>query len=111
MVGQYFVKQPVLRMSYGRQWIGQGVKQRFMHLCEVYGFNRAKEVWSKNCRAGNIPTGKSGFQKRFRWKKTPKPKLLIKPELRYFVHQDGTLKVDFGQAIKLQRLPNLHLVL
>ena len=69
LVGQYFSKQPVMRMSYGRCWVGQGVKQRYVHLCEVYGFKRAVEVWSKNCRDGSIPTGKSGFQKRFRWKK------------------------------------------
>ena len=102
MVGQYFAKQPVLRMSYGRQWIGQGVKQRFMHLCEVYGFKRAKEIWSKNCQAGNIPTGKSGFQKRFRWKKMPKPKLLIKPDPRYYVFQDGTLRLTSGKQLAFE---------
>jgi hypothetical protein len=75
MVGQYFARQPVLRISYSRQWIGQSVKQRFIHLCEVYGFKRAIEVWSKNCRAGSVPTGKSGFQKRFRWKKMSKSTL------------------------------------
>jgi hypothetical protein len=99
MVGQYFAKQPVLRMSYGRQWIGQGVKQRFIHLCEVYGFKRAVEVWSRNCRAGIIPTGKSGFQKRFRWKKITKPKLLIKPSPRYYVYPDGTLRLTSGKQL------------
>jgi hypothetical protein len=75
MVGQYFAKQPVLRMSYGRHWIGQGVKQRFMHLIEVYGYKTAVEIWTRNCRTANIPTGKCGFQKRFIWKKLKKPSL------------------------------------
>jgi hypothetical protein len=99
MVGQYFAKHPVHRMSYGRSWIGQGVKQRFIHLCEVYGFNRAKEIWSKNCRAGNMPTGKSVFQKRFRWKKTPNAKLLIKPDPRFFVFPGGTLRLTSGKQL------------
>lgn len=74
LVGQYFSKQPVLRISYSREWIGQDVKERFVNLCETYGFKRAVELWSKNCRAGKIPTGKGGFQKRFRWKKLRQPK-------------------------------------
>jgi hypothetical protein len=73
MVGQSFAKQPVLRMSYGRRWIGQGVKERFVHLCDVYGFKRAVEIWSKTCRAGSTQTGKTVFQKRFRWKKLEQP--------------------------------------
>ena len=99
LVGQYFAKQPVLRMSYSRGWIGQGVKQRFIHICEAYGFVRAVVIWSKNCRAGKIPTGKSGFQKRFRWKKIPKPKLLIKSDPRYYVYPDDTLRLTSGKQL------------
>jgi hypothetical protein len=65
MVGQYFAKQPVIRMSYGQQWVYQSFYKSFKHLIEVYGFTRAKEVWHNLlAHPSNLPDG--GRQKRFR---------------------------------------------
>ncbi|MCW4018323.1 MAG: hypothetical protein NWF00_06555 [Candidatus Bathyarchaeota archaeon] len=74
MVGQYFAKQPVLRMSYGRQWVCEGFKKSFSHIADVYGFKRAKEIWDKNLKSGFLPTGKIGRQTRFDWRDKPCPK-------------------------------------
>ncbi|XES77818.1 MAG: hypothetical protein ACBZ72_02795 [Candidatus Bathyarchaeia archaeon] len=73
MVGQYFAKQPVLRMSYGRQWVCEGFKNSFTHLVDVYGFWRAKEIWDRNLKLGLLPTGRLGRQTRFQHRKL-KPK-------------------------------------
>ena len=50
LVGQYFAKQPVIRMSYGHHWVYPGFKKSFNHIIEVYGFKRAKEIWQKKCK-------------------------------------------------------------
>jgi hypothetical protein len=102
LVGQYFAKQPVIRMSYGHHWVFPSFAKSFKHIIEVYGFKRAIEIWDRNLRAGYIPTGKSGFQKRFRWKKIPKPKLLITPDPRYIVFQDGTLRLTSGKQLAFE---------
>ncbi|MGA3288898.1 MAG: hypothetical protein ABSD42_01485 [Candidatus Bathyarchaeia archaeon] len=84
LVGQYFVKQPVLRMSYGQQWVYPGFVKGFRKVCEVYAnmrqspnieprehspFKRAIEVWNKNIEKGCLPN--PGHQKRFRWRRLP----------------------------------------
>jgi hypothetical protein len=102
LVGQYFAKQPVIRMSYGHHWVFPGFVKSFKHIIEVYGFNRAIEIWDKNCRAGKIPTGKNGFQKRFRWKRIAKPKLLIKSDPRYYVYPDGTLRLISDKQLEFK---------
>jgi hypothetical protein len=69
-------------MRYSRQWIGQGVKQRFIHLCEVCSFNRAKEILSNNCPRATFLWVKVVFKNASDGKKMPKSKLLIKPDPR-----------------------------
>lgn len=84
LVGQYFAKQPVLRMSYGHQWVYPGFVKGFRRVCEVYAnmrqspnvepekhssFKRAIEVWNKSIENGCLP--KPSYQKRFRWRKLP----------------------------------------
>ena len=64
LIGQYFAKQPVLRMSYGHQWVYPGFVKSFRHLTEGYGFNRAIEIWEKLLRNNDLPFIER--QKRFR---------------------------------------------
>ena len=56
LVGQYFAKQPVIRMSYGHQWVYQGFKKSFNHLIEVYGFKHAIKIWQKRMENNDLPT-------------------------------------------------------
>jgi hypothetical protein len=69
LVGQYFAKQPVIRMSYGQQWVFQGFVKSFKHLIEVYGFRRAIEIWDRRMRNNDLPF--VGRQTRFRLRKLP----------------------------------------
>jgi hypothetical protein len=84
VVGKYFVDQPVIRMSYGQQWVYTGFVKGFRKVVEVYAsmrqspniepeehspFKRAIEVWNKNIENGCLP--KSSYQKRFRWRRLP----------------------------------------
>jgi hypothetical protein len=81
LVGQYFAKQPVLRMSYGHHWVYPGFKKSFIHLIEVYGYHRALEIWQKKMHNNDLPTHALTRQTRFRWRKleqVPKPELLLK---------------------------------
>jgi len=76
LVGQYFAKQPVIRMSYGHHWVFQGFKKSFSHLVESYGFRRAIEIWQKKLQNNDLPTHALTRQTRFRWRKLkpiPKP--------------------------------------
>jgi hypothetical protein len=85
LVGQYFAKQPVIRMSYGHNWVFQGFVKSFKHLIEVYGFKRAIEIWQKRMRNNDLPTHALTMQKRFRWRKLrpfPKPERLPRDETR-----------------------------
>lgn len=83
LVGQYFAKQPVLRMSYGQQWVYPAFVKGFQKVIDVYAnFNirqsgkkeftikRAVEVWNKSIDGGCLP--KPSYQKRFRWRKLPR---------------------------------------
>jgi hypothetical protein len=81
LVGQYFAKQPVIRMSYGHQWAFQGFKKSFSHIIEVYGYRRAIEIWQKKMQNNDLPTHALTRQTRFRWRKLksiPKPKPLLR---------------------------------
>ena len=84
VVGKYFVDQPVIRMSYGQQWVYSGFVKGFRKVVDVYAnmrqspniepekrspFKRAIEVWNKNIENDCLP--KSSYQKRFRWKRLP----------------------------------------
>src|SRR5450759_3090244 len=77
LLGQYFAKQPVIRMSYGHQWVYQGFKKSFNHLIEVYGFKRAIEIWQKRMSNNDLPTVALTRQTRFRWRKL---KTISKPK-------------------------------
>lgn len=82
VVGRYFVDQPVIRMSYGHQWVYSGFVKGFRKVVEIYAnmrqspkkdkekhtpFKRAIEVWNKNINNGCLP--KSSYQKRLRWRR------------------------------------------
>jgi len=69
LVGQYFAKQPVLRMSYGHQWVYAGFKKSFIHLIKVYGYHRALEIWQKKMQNNDLPTHALTRQTRFRWRR------------------------------------------
>jgi len=43
-------KENSLSSALGTKQILFQILQSFMHACDVYGFKRAKEIWSKNCR-------------------------------------------------------------
>jgi hypothetical protein len=47
--------QPIIRISYGYQWVCQGFVKSFKHLIEVYGFKRAIEVWQKRMMQNDLP--------------------------------------------------------
>jgi hypothetical protein len=79
LVGQYFAKQPVIRMSYGHQWVYQGFKKSFSHLIEVHGYKRAIKIWQKKMQNNDLPTHALTRQTRFCWCKLrspPKPQPL-----------------------------------
>jgi len=63
LVGQYFAKQPVIRMSYGHHWVFPGFVKSFKHIIEVYGFKCAIEIWDKRLRNNELPL--TGRQIRF----------------------------------------------
>jgi hypothetical protein len=84
VVGKYFIDQPVIRMSYGQQWVYSGFVKGFRKVVEIYAnmrqspkndrekhtpFKRAIEVWNKNIDNGCLP--KSSYQKRLRWRRLP----------------------------------------
>jgi hypothetical protein len=73
LVGQYFAKQPVIRMSYGHHWVFPGFAKSFKHIIEVYGFKRAVEIWDKRMKNNDLPL--RGCQMRLRLRKLPKKTL------------------------------------
>jgi hypothetical protein len=70
LVGQYFAKQPVIRMSYGYNWVFPSFRKSFKHIIEIYGFKRGLEIWKKLLYDGSLPN--PGRQKRFQYRKLPK---------------------------------------
>jgi hypothetical protein len=60
----YIQNQPVVRMSYGHQWVYQGFRKSFIHLIEVYGYKRAIEIWKKNLKKGILPTKARTYQRK-----------------------------------------------
>jgi hypothetical protein len=73
LVGQYFAKQPVIRMSYGHYWVFPGFAKSFKHIIEVYGFKRAVEIWDKRMKNNDLPF--TARQTRFRHRKLPQKTL------------------------------------
>jgi hypothetical protein len=65
----YIQNQPIIRISYGQQWVYQGFRKSFTHLIEVYGFKRAVEIWKKNMANDVMPTKAGTYQTRFRYRK------------------------------------------
>jgi hypothetical protein len=71
VVGKYFVNQPIIRLSYGQQWVFPGFVRSFKKVIETYAnmrqspdtpekhkpFKRAIEVWNKNVTKGCLPKG------------------------------------------------------
>ncbi len=74
MIGQYYAKQPIIRMSYGRQWVCQGFTKSFKNLIETVGYKNALRIWEERLNRDDLPTGRTGNQKRFRWRRD-KPKI------------------------------------
>jgi hypothetical protein len=64
----YVQNQPVIRMSYGQQWVYQGFKRSFIHLIEVYRYRRALEIWKKNMENDITPTKASTYQTKLRYR-------------------------------------------
>lgn len=84
VVVKYFVDQPVIRSSYGQQWVYNGFVKGFHKVIDVYAnmhqspkkdkekhtpFKRAIEVWNQNIEKSCMP--KSSYQRRLRWRKIP----------------------------------------
>lgn len=83
LIGQYFTKQPVIRMSYGHQWVYKGFSKSFKKVVETYGtmrreyfraqkqqpstFKQAIRVWNEAIEKGCLP--KTQYQRRFQWRK------------------------------------------
>jgi hypothetical protein len=65
----YIQTQPVIRVSYGHQWVYQGFRRSFIHLIEVYGFKRGLEIWKKKMSNNDLPTPAGTYQSRFRYRK------------------------------------------
>jgi hypothetical protein len=71
LVGKYFVNQPIIRLSYGQEWVFCGFVKSFKKTIECYAsmrqtpdtpekhkpFKRAIEVWNKNITTNYMPKG------------------------------------------------------
>jgi len=69
VVGKYFVNQPIIRLSYGNEWVFCGFVKSFKKVIECYArmrqspdtpekhkpFKRAIEVWNKTLTTGGLP--------------------------------------------------------
>jgi hypothetical protein len=69
VVGKYFINQPIVRLSYGHEWVFSGFVKSFRKIIDVYAFmkqspdtpekhkpfKRAIEVWNKNITNGCLP--------------------------------------------------------
>ena len=99
MIGQYYAKQPVIRMSYGRQWVCQGFTKSFKTLIETVGYKNALRIWEERLNRDDLPTGRTGHQKRFRWQKNkPKTQGIIGEKSRF--HNNAlTRKRDTKEGI------------
>lgn len=95
VVGKYFVDQPVIRLSYGHQWVYCGFVKGFRNVMEIYAnmkqspnvpeahkpFKRAIEVWNKNIVNDCLPKsgrqrsvyGRIGKDNKWHSKRKPKP--------------------------------------
>lgn len=65
----YVQNQPVVRMSYGQQWVYQGFRRSFINLIDVYGYKRALEIWKKNAENDIMPTKAGTYQTRLRYRR------------------------------------------
>jgi hypothetical protein len=69
VVGKYFVNQPIIRLSYGHEWVFCGFVKSFKKVIDCYAnmrqspdtpenhkpFKRAIEVWNKTIKTGGLP--------------------------------------------------------
>jgi hypothetical protein len=69
VVGKYFIEQPIIRLSYGQEWVCCGFVKKFKRIIECYAnmrqspdtperhklFKRAIEVWNKTLTTGDLP--------------------------------------------------------
>jgi hypothetical protein len=113
VVGKYFVNQPIVRLSYGHEWVFSGFVKSFCKVIDTYAymkqspdtpekhkpFKRAIEVWNKNIEKGCLP--KNSRQRSIfgcvgkdnKWHSKRKSK--AKPDLR------GVCGLDFNVAVGL----------
>lgn len=97
VVGQYFANQPIIRLSYGQQWVFSGFVKSFHKVIDTYAFmrqppntpeehkpfKRAIEVWNKNIQNGCLPRssrqrsifGNVGLDNKWHSKRYKQPKL------------------------------------
>ena len=68
VVGKYFVNQPIIRLSYGHEWVFSGFVKSFRKIIDIYAFmkqspdtpekhkpfKRAIEVWNNNILKGAL---------------------------------------------------------
>ncbi len=105
LVGQYFAKQPVIRMSYGHHWVYPGFVKSFKHIIEVYGFKRAIEIWDKRMKNNDLPL--IGRQTRFRFRRFPEKTLGVVgfgfPETRQSTFVSVRFWEIFGGYFSCQR--------
>jgi hypothetical protein len=113
VVGKYFVNQPIVRLSYGHEWVFSGFVKSFHKIIDTYvsmrqpngtpekhkPFKRAIEVWNKNIKSGCLPKnscqrsifGCVGKDNKWHSKRKNKPKI----DLR------GVCGLDFNVALGL----------
>ena len=60
----YIQNQPVVRISYGHQWVYQGFRKAFINLINTYGYKRALEIWKNNMKTGFLPTKAQTYQRK-----------------------------------------------
>jgi hypothetical protein len=113
VVGKYFVNQPIVRLSYGHEWVFSGFVKSFHKVIDTYAsmkqspdtpekhkpFKRAIEVWNKNIKSGCLPKnsrqrsifGRVGIDNKWHSKRKSKSK----PDLR------GVCGLDFNVVLGL----------
>jgi hypothetical protein len=98
LIGQYFAKQPVIRMSYGHHWVFPGFVKSFKRLIEVYGFKRAIEIWDQRMKNNDLPI--IGWQTKFRFKRLPEKTLgvggFVRSATRQSTHDSARFWEIFG---------------
>lgn len=63
-IRNYMQVQPVIRMSYGHQWVYLGFRKDFIELIKKFGFKRALEIHKKNMSDAFLPTKAFTYQRK-----------------------------------------------